>query len=324
MNGRATVAAVSPRTRVTAVVAASAAAAALVAVGAALLQADDDAASAAPQRPRGAPPLQLDLGFRADPEARELRRAAALYATGSRRQAAGVFARHRSLDARVGEAMASWPDGTVARLEELVDAHPRSALARLNLGFALFWSGRREEAVSAWREARRVQPDSLSAVRADDLLHPGFPRGLPIFVPTFEPPRAIASLPAGRQVAALARSETARGKLLYGVALQRLGRPRSAERAFAAAAALAPQDLEAQVAAAVGRFDKTHPDRAFSRLGPLARRYPRSTTVRFHLGLLLLWLGQVDEAKRQLRLAASSRPKDSLTAESKRLLARLE
>ena len=57
-------------------------------------------------------------------------------------------------------------------------------------------------------------------------------------------------------------------KLLYGAALLRLGRTVSAEREFAAAAALAPHDADAQVAAAVGRFDKANPSLAFSRLGP--------------------------------------------------------
>ena len=39
----------------------------------------------------------------------------------------------------------------------------------------------------------------------------------------------------------------------------------------------------------LARLDKTHPERAFSRLGPLSRRYPHASTVRFHLGLLLLY-----------------------------------
>jgi hypothetical protein len=47
---------------------------------------------------------------------------------------------------------------------------------------------------------------------------------------------------------------------------------------------------------------------AFSRLGPLSERFPRSATVRFHLGLLLLWQRDVDEAKRQLRLARRAEP----------------
>jgi hypothetical protein len=77
------------------------------------------------------------------------------------------------------------------------------------------------------------------------------------------------------------------------------------------------------VAAAVGRFTKAEPERAFSRLGPLARRYPRSPTVRFHLGLLLLWVGQVEEAQRQLRLAREAGPTTTLGREAGRLLDRL-
>ena len=113
-------------------------------------------------------------------------------------------------------------------------------------------------------------------------------------------------------------------KLLYGIALQRLGHPVSARRAFDEAVRLAPADPQAQVAAAVGRFDKTHPERAFSRLGPLSRRYPHASTVRFHLGLLLLWLGEVKAGKRQLRLAASVEPGSPLAREAQLFLQRLK
>jgi predicted Zn-dependent protease len=173
----------------------------------------------------------------------------------------------------------------------------------------------------------RVEPDSLSAVRADDLLHPNSPRGLPTFVPSFAPPSGIARLAPARQLAELARrarSGGVRDRLLYGIGLQRIGRPVSAERAYAAAAAFAPDDVEAQVAAAVGRFRKDRPARAFSRLGPLVRRYPRSPTVRFHLGLLLLWLGDVRDARRQLTLARAAGPNSSLGREANRFLERLE
>ena len=112
-------------------------------------------------------------------------------------------------------------------------------------------------------------------------------------------------------------------KLLYGVALQRLGHQVSAERAFTEAARLAPDDPEAKVAAAVGRFDKTHPERAFSRLGPLSKRFPHAATVRFHLGLLLLWLGEVKAGKRQLRLAQAAEPGSPLARESLLFLQKL-
>ena len=83
-------------------------------------------------------------------------------------------------------------------------------------------------------------------------------------------------------------------------------RPVSAEREFEAAVRLAPDDPETRVAAAVGRYDKDAPARAFSRLGPLLRLFPRAQTVRFHLGLLLIYLNEFPQARRELLLAQAS------------------
>jgi predicted Zn-dependent protease len=98
----------------------------------------------------------------------------------------------------------------------------------------------------------------------------------------------------------------------------------SAERQFALAARAAPGNVDAQVAAAVGRFDKDRPARAFAMLGPLSARFPHAASVRYHLGLLLLWLGQTGPGERQLRLAARVEPRSPLAREAKRLLASLE
>lgn len=292
----------SPRFRILTLVSLVAAAAAAVAVGATLLQSRGASDS---QLREGDPPLVLDLGARQDAEARALLRAEQLYEDGDKPGAARIFARYSSLDARIGLAIAGWPDGTLDRLEQLAAQAPRSGIVRLNLGFALFWSGRPEEAVEAWRAVRRIAPDSLAAVRAGDLLYPQFARGLPIFVP---------GNPAGE----------AGRHLLAGVRFQRLGRQLSARREFDEAARLAPNDPEPLVAAAVARFDKANPSAAFGRLGPLARRFPRAPTVRFHLGLLLLWLGRVDEARTQLERARAADPDDPLAREANRFLDRLE
>ncbi len=112
--------------------------------------------------------------------------------------------------------------------------------------------------------------------------------------------------------------------LLYGAALQRVGRPVSARAAFDRALELAPDRLDAQVAAAVGRFDKANPSAAFSRLGPLARDNPDAPIVRFHLGVLLLWMRDVKDAKVQLQRAADSKPATLYRQEAKSLLSRLE
>jgi tetratricopeptide (TPR) repeat protein len=279
-----------------------------------------------PHTQSGLPPLVLDLGVRTDPEAVALRRAAGLYDAGKADRAAPLFRQYRSLEAEVGSALAAWPQG-FGDLAALARANPRSSLVQLAYGLALFWRGDQSGATSAWRAARRAQPDTSYALRAEDLLHPNFPRGLPSFVPSFPAPPALARLSPPKQLAYLerrARSGGVRDKLLYGVALQRLGHQLSALREFEAAAALAPADAEPKVAVAVGRFDKADPSRTFSRLGPLARRYPRSQSVRFHLGLSLLWLGSVRQAKRELRLARAAGPKTTLGVEASRFLGRLQ
>ncbi len=324
----ATVARVSPRTRVSVVVVAVAVVAAGAAIGVSVLQSSGHGkGTAATTQRKGLPPLELDLGVRTDPEAVALRRASTLYTAGKAAAAARIFGRYTSLEAQLGAAFAAWPTGSLAELERLAGAHPRDAEVLLNLGLARYWAGHDSEALAAWRLAAAAGPDNASGVRANDLLHPSFPRGLPYVVSSYAPPVAVTTLPPSQQLAELAhRAETGtyRDKLIYGIALQRLGHPLSAERQFAAAAVLAPNDPEAQVAAAVGRFSKANPSLAFSKLGPLAQRFPHSPAVRFHLGLLLLWLGRLEQARAQLRLAVADGPDTELGKEAARFLQSLK
>jgi tetratricopeptide (TPR) repeat protein len=280
----------------------------------------------------GAPPLALDLGVRTDPEATALRRAERLYSSKRRAAAGRIFGRYHSPAAQIGAAFSAWPGSGLATLQRLAQEHAQDSLVLLHLGYANLWAGDGGQATAAWRRATSAQPDTMSAQRADDALHPGFPPGEPLFVPSFAPPARLARLSPPRQFELLAKDATrqdAHAKLLYGVALQRLGRRISAQRQYNAAARIDPGDPETQVAAAVGRFDKTKPSAAFSRLGPLTKRYPHAATVRFHLGLMLLWLarsqpGALAEGKRQLRLARKEQPNSPLAREAKRLLAGLE
>ena len=314
----------SPRARTALIVAVLAAFAAVVVVGVAVLTADErdsDAATAVPPKPRkGAPPLELSLGVRDDAEARDLRRAIDLYEAGRRAQAKAIFARHDSLEAKLGAAFAAWP-GTEDRVEQLGALYPRSALVQLHVGLARLWAGA-GDAGAAWREARDVEPDTPYAVWADDLIHPELAPGLPVFTPSF--PYRIQGGTAAAQLEALRADRSRRGLLIYGIALQRLGRPVSARRAFAEAVKLAPNDVDALVADAVGRYEKSDPAGAFGRLGPLTRTFPGSASVRFHLGVLLLWQSDVNEAKRQLRLARAAEPGSRIAREADRYLQELE
>jgi tetratricopeptide (TPR) repeat protein len=328
----------SPRARITAVVGTVAFSAAGLTVGLTLLTSSGGGGAStqasSPEVPAGVPPLVLDLAVRADPEAVALRNAAAIYAgvqasttpaaARTRRRAGAIFARHRSLEGQEGAALAAWPRG-FPRVVALARRHPRRALAQLELGLALLWRGKPNEAQAAWRRARELEPDSEYAVRAADFLHPKDVPGLPFFVPTFSSPPELDRLSPRAQLALLAsraRFGGADEKLLYGVALQRIYRPVSARRQFAAAAALYPDDPEARVAGAVGLFDKDRPAAAFARLGPLTKVFPHAVTVRFHLGLLLLWIGERQAARVQLERVLAAGPSPFVPT-ARKLLAQL-
>lgn len=281
-----------------------------------------EAGTTEPGLREGRPPLSFALGFRDDAEARDLARGAALYATGDVDGAAALFARHESLEAKVGAAFANWPEGSLDRLEQLAKLYPEVGVVQLHLGLARLWANEGDPA-EAWRAAAESEPDTPYAIVAGNLLHPNVPRGLPTFIPSFAASPEVTKLPPARQLEALRRRAeggSVRDLLLYGVGLQRVGRPLSAARVFERAAKLHPKEVEALVAAAVGQFDKDAPERAFGRLGPLSRAYPNEPTVRFHLGVLLLWTGRVQAAERQFRLASKAKPGSPLAQEAARYL----
>ncbi len=114
------------------------------------------------------------------------------------------------------------------------------------------------------------------------------------------------------------------GGLYHALALGRLGRPVSARRAADRLVARFPDDPEVLAAAAVTHFDKQNPSAGFGRLGPLSRRFPQAATVRFHLGLLLIWSKQIAPARRQLERAARLEPASPIAAEARRYLATLD
>ena len=314
-------------------VALAAGALAAVAVGGALLQGRAYESRSPSEVHQAAEPPALELSvFGSGPTAETLRAGERAYEQGDAAEALARFesaarARPGSLEAAVGAAVAAWPDGTTERLRELAEQHPRSGVVRLHLGLALVADGDAEGAAAAWREAERVEPDSPSALQAESLLHPEMPRGRPYFIPTANDGRGLGGSSVSERLATLrarTRAGGAEAWIAYGAALQRVGRPISARAAFDRAVALAPRSVEARAAAAVARFDKDDPSLAFSRLGPLARSHGRSAVVRFHLGYVLLWLRQVDEARRQLELAVEVGPGTVHGREARRLLEEFE
>jgi tetratricopeptide (TPR) repeat protein len=326
---------VSSRARLYALVGLACAGAAAIAIGVAWAgRAQSPEAAASPTRPReGAPPLALDVLVENADLAAALQRAVRLYDDGERPAAREAFAGlagdgEGGLYADIGEAMAGWPNGTIARLRELEREHPSSALVQLHLGLALFWLRQDAAAAAAWQAAESREPDSPAAIRAESLLHPEMPQGRPFFVPSTPAPEAVAELLPLQQLRELERraeaSDEAEPWIQYGVALQRAGRPVSAVEAFDRAAELAPESAEGLTAAAVARFDKDDPSQAFSRLGPLGDRFPDAAVIRFHLGLMLLWLRDVNESRAQLEEAIELEPDSIYARQAELLLERLE
>jgi tetratricopeptide (TPR) repeat protein len=180
--------------------------------------------------------------------------------------------------AAIRQAFVQWPKGSLDTLVRLGQDNPKSPVVQLYLGIGLLWVGYDREAEAALEAAKKYGRDTPWEIAADNVLHPQFFTGYPVFAPVR--PNALLS---------------------QGARLQAQGHQHAAELIYQRAARLAPGDDQAQVAAAVGRFDKDNLAASFSRLGPLTARFPKSQIVRFYLGLLLAWTGQRTEACTQFR-----------------------
>ncbi len=317
--------------RIVLVVTLAALAAAAAVVGATLLQSRGERTTvpgAVTKARPGRPPLELEFGVRNDPETRALGQAETLLDRNHQAaQAASIFRRYHSVEAQLGAAFASWQGpSSLGTVKKLAAAHANDPAVLLNLGWADYQAGRNADAAAAWRRTALRFPDSPYGVDAEDALHGG-PAGLPPIVTGLELPNALAGLPAAAQIAALKRAAATRdvkAKLLYGATLWNyLRMPVSAERQFAAAARLAPHDPLARAAAAVALFSKTSPTRAFAHLGPLTAVFPRSPAIEFHLGVLLLYIGENRKAAKHLGAAVSDGPRSPYAKPARTLLASL-
>jgi TolA-binding protein len=211
-------------------------------------------------------------------------------------------------------------------VQRIANAHPNDPAALLNLGWADYQAGRNADAAAAWRETATRYADSPYGVDAEWALHGG-PPNLPPIVTGLALPKAIANLPAVEEIAALKRAAAkpdARAKFLYGVTLWNyLRRPISAERELAAAAKLAPHDAIVRAAAAIALFSKSNPTPAFAHLGPLTAVFPHSAAVEFHLGVLLVYIGEYGKAGKQLRATLADGPHSPYAQKARTLLASL-
>ena len=174
----------------------------------------------------------------------------------------------------------------------------------LHLGLALLWSGQRAEATAELEQTRTIDPDGLYGRTADDVLHPSYRKGDPLWLRsrlvrgTLDQLRARAE----RQP----RSQAVQLDYAYGLQFRSRTRARLvAERALA----LDAGNLDGQVAVIVLGFDKDVPAQAVGRLAQLMNSRPGEPSPRFHFGELLSWIGQEAKAQEEYRQASKLDPK---------------
>ncbi len=262
---------------------------------------------------RGSPPLVLDLpahprggakalaavaadlraGRRAQAEA-SLRRARALLGAGDMRvQVAGALLRYRPGDFET----------SIGVLRALVSDDDRAPVPALHLGLALLWSGQRADASAQLQETRSLDPDGLYGRTADDILHPTYRKGEPLWLRSQPVRGSLAQLRA--RAAAAPRSQAAQLDYAYGLQFGSRTRARLvAERALA----LDASNIDAQVAVIVLGFDKDVPAQAVGRLAQLMQSRAAAPSPRFHFGELLSWIGQEAKAKQEYRQALKLDP----------------
>jgi hypothetical protein len=205
--------------------------------------------------------------------------------------------------AAIRKAFTEWPHGSLDAMDQLALEYPTDPVVQLYRGVALVWAGYGSDAVAPLQKAKKLGWNTPWEIAADNLLHPQYLAGDPPFRPV---------------------GADSVGLLEQGARLQAEGHRHSAERLFLRAAKQRPDDDQAQVAAAVGRFDKSDLSASFGRLGPLTRRFPRSQSVRYYLGLMLAWTGQRDPALVQLRKTVALAPGTTIGKGAQALLTAIQ
>jgi tetratricopeptide (TPR) repeat protein len=203
--------------------------------------------------------------------------------------------------AKIRAAYKTWPHGSLNEMVALGADYPHDPVVQLYLGIALIWSGYDANAEASLKAAKKWGRNTSIEIQADSLLHPQYFPDDPIFTPTSDNPL-----------------------LERGSKLQQEGHQHSAEALYERAVRKNPNDVEALVAQAVGRFDKDNLNASFSQLGPLTQRFPKSQLVRYYLGYLLAVTGQGDAAVVQFQKTVALGPKTVLGQNAEAFLVKLK
>jgi tetratricopeptide (TPR) repeat protein len=208
----------------------------------------------------------------------------------------------------VARIMAGYPrdrTAAIAALQRLPQSQP---VVTFNLGVARYWNGDLTGATRSFEATRRLDPYGFYGSRADGLLFRG--QELPGYPPYVSPVAQRAPL-GTLQAAVRAHPGSAEAWLQLAAALgqsQRIGARLDAIRAARRALALDPTGIDPRVAVAVLSFDKGNPAATMGLLGPMAANEPTNAEIRFHMGMVLFWIKQFDDAAAQMRQVLADAP----------------
>lgn len=220
---------------------------------------------------------------------------------------AAAQARLPAGDVRIAVActMADYLRDRSAAIADLQKLPQSQAAVVFNLGVAQLWDGQLTQATASLMHTRRLDPYGFYGSIADNLLFAkqelqSYP---PYFPPFSQPSDPLAKLRAN----ARAHPADASAWLELAVALERTNR---VQAIAAARRALAddPTGIDPRVALAVLAFDKDMPGTALQTLDSMASDEPTNAEIRFHLGLLLFWTRDFQDAAGQMRQVVASHP----------------
>lgn len=209
-------------------------------------------------------------------------------------------------------AFANWPHGSIDTMQRLgleyaggrtPAQRAQSAVVQYYRGIALYWAGFPSDAASAWQLAKKLGRNTVIQSQADSLLHPNFfhPTSTGTTYPVFIP---ISKNPLLRR----------------GSIQQAQGHQVTAERLFQRAVKQSPNDVEAQVAAAIGSFDEDNLTPVFGQMGTLVKANPKSQVAHYYFGLVLVWTAQGGDAITQFKDTVSIDPKSVLGKQALKIL----
>jgi tetratricopeptide (TPR) repeat protein len=222
----------------------------------------------------------------------------------------------------VAQAIAGYAAGDAqATIDALRKLPQDDAVVAFHLGIAELWAGDPKDAQAALRHAKQLDPYGFYGERADNALHYNMPRGYPWYFPPSSPKQRPSPAKLRAEVKANPGDSAAWLELAVAIEQQhRLAAIAAARKAVEAS----PTAVSPRVALAVLTFDKDRPATSMGQLGPMLQQDENNTGIRFHVGLLSLWIGLTTQALGEFRQVLREDPNGPYAKLSQSFIDRLD